>query len=331
MDAKITKKRLNIFLSYDWIKILLAAVAAILVWSLIFTTAATRVTQAQNFTIFNYTGTKGTSRFNSYSTLLREKNVFSYDILEISSTDITTGEQYSETLLQTRVSTGEGDALFAANINEGVTTKYKDDQGNEFAPTYLEQFLYGYHTAAATFGEGGYLDQMADYLNGYYQGDYKTHTIDEQKVETDFRVRIKRLNDKRFKKESQIREGLKQEIQRIESYKTSLTSFLSYLEKGYVALQETTLYLQDLNGKPLTRTDYYRINLCPNEKMEDLKKDVCYYKTITDEDGEKKIASAENVCLVLMDLAEEKYSYSRFEGLSFVNYLVETHCSDLNA
>ena len=172
---------------------------------------------------------------------------------------------------------------------------------------------------------------MADYLNGYYQGDYKTHTIDEQKVETDFRVRIKRLNDKRFKKESQIREGLKQEIQRIESYKTSLTSFLSYLEKGYVALQETTLYLQDLNGKPLTRTDYYSINLCPNEKMEDLKKDVCYYKTITDEDGEKKIASAENVCLVLMDLAEEKYSYSRFEGLSFVNYLVETHCSDLNA
>ena len=148
MDAKITKKRLNIFLSYDWIKILLAAVAAILVWSLIFTTAATRVTQAQNFTIFvhcghdlieifNYTGTKGTSRFNSYSTLLREKNVFSYDILEISSTDITTGEQYSETLLQTRVSTGEGDALFAANINEGVTTKYKDDQGNEFAPTAI--------------------------------------------------------------------------------------------------------------------------------------------------------------------------------------------------
>ena len=200
MDAKITKKRLNIFLSYDWIKILLAAVAAILVWSLIFTTAATRVTQAQNFTIFNYTGTKGTSRFNSYSTLLREKNVFSYDILEISSTDITTGEQYSETLLQTRVSTGEGDALFAANINEGVTTKYKDDQGNEFAPTYLEQFLYGYSAAAATFGEGGYLDQMADYLNGYYQGDYKTHTIDEQKVETDFRARIKRLNDKRLKR-----------------------------------------------------------------------------------------------------------------------------------
>ena len=53
---KITKKRLNILLSYDWIKIILLAVAAILVWSLIFTMTATRVTPAQNFTIFNYTG-----------------------------------------------------------------------------------------------------------------------------------------------------------------------------------------------------------------------------------------------------------------------------------
>ena len=44
MDAKITKKRLNILLSYDWIKIILLAVAAILVWSLIFTMTATRVT-----------------------------------------------------------------------------------------------------------------------------------------------------------------------------------------------------------------------------------------------------------------------------------------------
>ena len=76
MDAKITKKRLNIFLSYDWIKILLAAVAAILVWSLIFTTAATRVTQAQNFTIFNYTGTKGTSRFNVLNSPARKERLF---------------------------------------------------------------------------------------------------------------------------------------------------------------------------------------------------------------------------------------------------------------
>lgn len=331
MDAKITKKRLNIFLSYDWIKIILTAVAAIVLWSLIFTTTATRVTQAQNFTIFNYTGTKVTSRFSSYSDLLREKNVFSYDILEISSTDITTSEQYSETILQTRISTNEGDALFAANVNEDVTTKYQDDQGNEFTPTYLEQFLHNYYYTAATFGEGGYLDQMAEYLNGYYHGDYTSNAIDEEKAEADFRARIKRLNDKRFKKESQIREGLVQEIERIESYKKALTSFLSYLEKGYVSLQETTLYMQDSNGNSVVKTDYYSINLCPDERMENLKKDVCYYKTITDEEGEKKVSTAENICLVLLDIAEEKYSYSRFEGLSFVNYLIETHCSELNA
>ena len=76
MDAKITKKRLNILLSYDWIKIILVAVAMIVLWSLVFTMTATRVTNAQNFTIFNYTGTSATSRFNSYATTLKEKDVF---------------------------------------------------------------------------------------------------------------------------------------------------------------------------------------------------------------------------------------------------------------
>ena len=78
MDAKITKKRLNILLSYDWIKIILVAVAMIVLWSLVFTMTATRVTNAQNFTIFNYTGTSANSRFNSYSSTLKEKGVFSY-------------------------------------------------------------------------------------------------------------------------------------------------------------------------------------------------------------------------------------------------------------
>ena len=54
MDAKITKQRLGRLLSYDWIKIIALAVAAIVVWSLIFTMTATRITAAQQFSVFNY-------------------------------------------------------------------------------------------------------------------------------------------------------------------------------------------------------------------------------------------------------------------------------------
>ena len=204
MDAKITKKRLNILLSYDWIKIILVAVAMIVLWSLVFTMTATRVTNAQNFTIFNYTGTSANSRFNSYSSTLKEKGVFSYEILEISATDITTGQNYSETLLQTRLSVGEGDALFAANV-ENPDAEYADTEGNAFHPTYLQQFLYGYYNIAAEMDV--YLEEMEEYLNGYYGGDYAKGEADKQKIETDFRTRIKQTKDKRFKKESEIREG----------------------------------------------------------------------------------------------------------------------------
>lgn len=38
MDAKITKQRLGLLLSYDWIKIIGICAAAVLVWALLFTT-----------------------------------------------------------------------------------------------------------------------------------------------------------------------------------------------------------------------------------------------------------------------------------------------------
>ena len=56
MDAKITKTRLEQMLSYDWIKIVAVALAAILAWSLVFTMSATRITTTQQFVIMNYPG-----------------------------------------------------------------------------------------------------------------------------------------------------------------------------------------------------------------------------------------------------------------------------------
>lgn len=329
MDAKITKKRLNILLSYDWIKIILVAVAAIVVWSLIFTMTATRVTPAQNFTIFNYTGTSPGSGFNSYSERL--KNVFSYDILEINATDATASEQYTETILQTRLSTNEGDALFAANVipeNESDQRKITLPDGTEKTLTYLEQFLYSYYRSAENFGEGGYLDEMAEYLNAYYNGDYKNGVLDADKVKEDFRARVKALKDKRFKTEAKLKAGEEAEIARIEGFRQNLIDFYSYLEKGYVSLQETVVYVTDLNGNVQEIKGFYSVNLCPDENtMKSLKDDVYYWTK--DEDG-ASYPTAKDVNVVLLNIAGSKYEYSRWESLSFVNYLIKTHCSELN-
>lgn len=132
-------------------------------------------------------------------------------MLEITPTDVTTGNEYSETLVQTRISTGEGDALFAANVDLGVETEYSRPDGTTFHPTYLEQFLYNYFNTAEDLGEGGYFDDMAAYLNTYYYGDYTKGEADEQKIESDFLARIKKLNDKRFKTSQEKREGFQQE------------------------------------------------------------------------------------------------------------------------
>ena len=171
-----------------------------------------------------------------------------------------------------------------------------------------------------------YLEEMEVYLDNYYNGDYKAGVADTAKIEQDFRARIKRFKDKRFKNETQIQKGLKDELTRIENYRKALVDFNGYLEDGYVELTETTLYLQNSStGETLTLTGKYSINLCPDERMKNLKNDVYYYKTVKDEnDEEKTVPTAEDINIVLLDFHNDKYAYSRWEGLCFVNYLIRT-------
>lgn len=339
MDAKITKKRLGNMLSYDWIKIVALAVALILVWYLLFTMTATQLTTAQTFSVYSYIGTSANDLFDKYPSSL--KNIFSYDIQSITSEDFNNGGNQAATVVQARFSVGEGDAMFVSTVRDEENGSYTAGEGEEAETvyySYLESFLYGYYYSVETFGEGGYLDELNAYLDQYYLGDYKNPDpevaqIDETLVKKDFRARLKKLNDKRYKKEAEIKKAEVQELARVESYRLALIEFEGYLEKGYISFQKTALNLQNSLGETETKEDYYSINLCPNEEtMGSLKDAVFYQKTVTDETGtEKKVATAENMNLVLLDLSESKYRYSRWEGLKFVNYVVRTHCSELKA
>ena len=326
MDAKITKKRLTQLLSYDWLKIVGAIAGAILVWTLVFTTTATRILSSQNFGVYNYSGSTITDRFTSYPNMMNE---FSYEVIEMIASDATTGgEEYTYQIMEARLLTAEVDVVFTPDV-EGGSIQYQTEVNGEVkTTTHLEDFLYRYGNYAYKLdGEDGYLAKMAEYLNGYYNGDYVNGTLDEEKVESDFRAYVKQSKDKRYKKEAQIKEGIKGELERIAGYRKALIDFNSYVDAGYISLTEKTLYY-NYNGEISQKTGCYSINICPDERMEDLKKDA-YYR-VTDEESNQTKTTALNMNLILINDGETRDGF-QYESLTFVNYLVRTHCSALKS
>lgn len=326
MDAKITKQRLSHMLSYDWLKIVATVLGVILGWELIFTTSATRIMPSQQFGIYNYMGSSVTARFNSYSSSLQ--NVFSHEVYEIVVGDLTVGdEEYLYQITEGRLTTNVIDVVFAPDVEGNTSVEYqKEPNGEVFKATHLEDFLYRYTNYLHRLdGEDGYLKRMENYLNGYFNGDYKNGELNEGKIETDFRSYVANSKDKRYKNEESISLGVQGEIARIKGYRASLIDFYSYLDAGYIALTEKTLYKRN-NDSIFEITGAYSINVCPNEKMEDLKRDA-YYR-VTDEESNQTKTTALNMNVVFIkDGSRESFE---FENLAFVNKLVKTHCSELN-
>ena len=327
MDAKITKKRLSQMLSYDWMKIIAVAVGVIVVWSLVFSMTATRIIPSQAFGIYAYTGTTVTTRFSSLPE--RAKDFFSYEVIEFKTEDINTGgKEYAYQIMEARLTTDEVDVLFVPHV-AGGDIQYTLD-GEQKTTTYLEDFLYRFYASAYRLdGENGYLTKMEKYLNDYYKGDYTNpNNVDEEKIETDFRAKVKERKDKRYKTETKIQAGVQGEIARLKMYRQAFADFNDYLEKGYISLQEVTLHFTDSEGKTNSVTGKFSINLCPDETlMGDLKKEV-YYRVLDEETQEYKSSIQDMNILIIKDKVEN-YGFE-FERLGLITHLVQTYCSALN-
>lgn len=313
-------------LSYDWLKMVGAAAGAVLLWTLVFTTTATRILSSQHFGIYNYAGSTITDRFSSYSDILTD---LSYEVIEMTASDATTGgDEYTYQIMEARLLTAEVDVVFTPNVEGGSVQYQTEVNGEAKTSTYLEDFLYRYGSYAYQLdGEDGYLAQMTAYLNGYFGGDYVNGTLDEEKVENDFRAYVKNSKDKRYKKESQIKKAIQGEKERLTSYRQALIDFNTYLNAGYISLTETTLYY-NYDGEITQKTGCFSVNICPDERMEDLKKDV-YYR-VTDEESNQTKTTALNMNLILINDGETREGF-QYESLTFVNYLVKTHCASLKA
>lgn len=332
MDAKITKLRLSRMLSYDWLKIVGTAAAVIVVWVLIFTMTATRITPAQTFTVGNFLG--NTSMSNGFHKALSSaytEKVFTGEVLEFTTMDLTTAGDVAGQLLEARVTTNEGDVMFVSQ-QPNPDTAYTVDSTNEkgeavqetrYTHTYLETFVAGYRWNLHDLSlenENSFFNQMERYLNQYYTGGYTDeNSLNEKKVEEDFLARIKRTKDKRYKTEESIQKGKNEAIDRIKKYQKALVSFYAYLDEGVIALTEMTY---EDEKYPFQGT--FSINLCPDTERMGKLADVVGYQTVyTTEEGEEAVtvtAKDMNICLFNLNGEEEEF---RYEALLYVVDLVE--------
>ena len=328
MDAKITKKRLNHFLSYDWIKIVAVAVAAIVGWNLIFTTTETRRLPSQAYQVMNYSGTTlSETATGTLSTFLSEGK-FSHEVIETECVDATrAGVEYLATLLEATFTTDGCDVVAVANVNDPASETETED--GKVYMTYAQELLRSYNPYVMDADE--FFNAARAYLNTYYTNGYQDETsLDKNKIESDFRARVLAAQDKRYKTEESILQTVVLDIQRIEKYRQALLNVEGYLESGYLRLDLVTVDLEDSYGESY-HFEKKILNLCPDENiMGNLKKEFYYTTQVTDEvtGGTLTLASAKDMSFAFAKTTNMDANYYA-ESLLYIDALVQKYCTAL--
>lgn len=211
MDAKITKKRLSEDLQYDWIKIIFFVVAIIIVWELVFSVTSVKLTAGQNFKVYYYSSINSSSQLDMYD-LVGKDSVTSYDVVEVNVEALQSG--YEGTVLQARTSIGEGDLMIIDNVLTKSSTVEKETDERCSASNF-KLFVDGYQVYD--------YDKLIEDANKYLDGVKTNGDIDNAKVEKLFRQRM--AKDNRFRKEEQIKLGVRQEIERITKLGAEVKAF----------------------------------------------------------------------------------------------------------
>lgn len=232
MDSKITKKRLSEMLQYDWIKIILTIVAAIIVWELIFTTAGVRLTAGQEFKIYYYY-TLSSGGADDVSYFIEDKVDFSYDVIKTATENLTS--DYASTVLSARLAVAEGDIMFADNVltaydneSDADYENKKNDRLYDKSNMYMLVDNYSFYDYETLIIDArNYLDSFKE--NGEFS---------DALIESNFAKRMKK--DNRFRKKDKYAEGLKQEKERIYRLEKEVCAF-EWLIENY---KDTELFFK---------------------------------------------------------------------------------------
>lgn len=316
-------------LSYDWVKIILSVVGVILVWSFIFSVTSTKITATQQFTVYSYRGNNTLSDgfYNQLNKSYNEDEIFSYEIIEMDSYDFAAIDKEANTVLSARTGASEGDVIFLSPAND-LRTEYEDETTGEtkYESSYKSTFVQSYYYILYNFdqtAEDNYFKQMETYIAQFFDGDWKAeeNNPNPEKTEAFFRKRIKKNNDKRYKKKSQIEKGIQAEYDRIVSYKNALLEVYGYLDSGLLVPTYETI--TDPYNPEKTYTRAYTLNICPDEsKMENLKTIISYPLSYSDENGKTQWKNSTKDMQVAFFKYKEVETGFACESLLYLNHVV---------
>lgn len=224
MDNKITRRRLQDFLAYEWLVIVAIVVVCILAWELIFTMTQVKITTGQDFLFFYDTTIdtgSATKVYNLFEKEDEERTVFSYDVFRISHEGL-----YNEyNVLEERLSVQEGDVIIT-----DCTEPKKDEDFLVSAKAIIDRYAVCDYYKLRDDAEAYLANLLKDGLTKETADVTNYKNLDENKIEALFRERMK--GDNRYRAENQKQEGIALEKERIKDLCEELKKFKYLLTQG---------------------------------------------------------------------------------------------------
>ena len=298
MDARITKQRLGNLLSYDWLKIVAAIVAAVLVLCVFFTTVKSRPRDGQIYYVYAYKDLYSGADSTYLGDRLLSQNVFSYEVLK-TTVEGFQGNSYGDAALTARRAAGEGTVMFVTDIDT-----YNDDGSVKDLSTF-KSFVKGEESAFLKVD--GYFNDCEAYLTRFFGAEWRTGELKKGEAESCFRTRNEK--DKRYRSESKLQAGIGDEYQRLEKLRADYITLLELFENGTYSYS----VCEDANGVE----GKYGINVGNLSGFTSL----YYYNDTVNGETVKK---SEAVNLLIFN-NQSRGADLRFETISFLCYLAERY------
>ena len=299
MDARITKQRLANMLAYDWLKIVGVIALAALFFSMFFLMIGTRPTDGQKFYVYAYSDIKVGGDFNRLADEMESKNVFGYDILDVSCEGFTSTGLYGNSVFTARRAVGEGRVMFMSD------KRTVDSEGNE--KSELLGFLENKGQSRESFNlfkdPQAFMEDCKSYLEEFFGEDLKGE-LNRDKARETFLKRNKK--DARFRTDKKRESGILLEEARLEKLKEDYLYFTSQIGQKL----EYVSYTSNIK----THTVAF--------SMKELNLTKLVYYTEKQEDGEVQTNS--DIVLCLFNNGEREGDL-KYETVNFLAYLVRTY------
>ncbi len=342
MDNKITKKRFSDLFSYEWIFAIIVCLISIFVWELVYTVTAVQLTPGQKFHFYFDETVDGKST-PILQTL--EGDTLSYDILSLSAEQL----KSDFNVLSARLAIQEGDILITDNKQNYTEVQEGSNQVKKPKEIRVKKMVdeYGLYSLEQMLIDGqNYLKDnfLVDGADITAFNTFNEDNIDLEKVEKVFKSRMK--NDNRFRKQSEIENGVELELKRIKllyknlvdfnkvlALKDEVPSLFTIYTKGEQSLEfatddATIKRWQSVvdNEKKLGRENQiYAINIgalaSSNYFNNKTKVNPSKFFTLAGSD------SAENVCITAFNFTSYQ-PHLQFETIPFINAFIRA-CSTI--